>query len=88
MCAMWLNRRSMNQRSASCAFVFLSALSWFTAAADDGSDLEQKVDASVYNRAGFWCPESCRCSTTARIVDCSGRGLTHVPHLASSTTRL
>lgn len=73
-----------------CTFGFLIlALSFSTTIFSHGSKSESKsggLEAS--NRTGFWCPELCTCSSSARIVDCSTRGLTRVPEVAASTTRL
>ena len=54
----------------------------------DASDVDDKLDADSDNLGGFWCPENCRCSHSAKIIDCSGRELTQIPTVGSSTTRL
>jgi len=36
----------------------------------------------------FWCPPGCVCSTPARIIDCSSRGLASIPNVPRIVTRL
>ena len=64
------------------------ALSCSTTIFSHGSESEKSRGRDASNRTGFWCPDLCTCSSSARIVDCSARGLTRVPEVAASTTRL
>lgn len=54
----------------------------------ESSSPDEEWEVNSDNRTQFWCPERCTCSYSAKIVDCSGRGLTYVPKLAISTTRV
>lgn len=80
----------MGHRSPVCApllLVLCVCIAIFSNAGGESSP-DKRWEVNSENRTQFWCPDRCTCSYSAKIVDCSGRGLTYVPKLAASTTRV
>lgn len=87
-CCCWVEGSThMGHQSPLCALllpVLCVCIAIFSNAVEESSPDEVGSES----RSTFWCPDQCTCSNSAKIVDCSGRGLTYVPKLATSTTRV